>query len=278
MSVEQFTGGQEPDNPEAVIWRFMELWKFQDLITSGTLYFFRADLFEKLEGGDQNEGLPPDGYFPSPGMDPLDIHDALQLNHHIGSLAQDREGFYVNCWYLATEPTAEMWQQYSNDGVAIASRYSLLKGALARGKDRGLLGLVRYGSEHMTGWNVLRFISTKRKEFAHEKEVRALLWFPNDIDSDSRHFDEKGFPHRRPLTGPPVRIPDHKRLPVQISSLVTEIQVSPWPSDTTFAEVKRLLREKELSIPVRWSDLTKHKDLIGTQKNLLQLLRGRAPK
>ena len=68
---------------------------------------------------------------------------------------------------------------------------------------------------------------------------------PDEMDSDSRQFDENGFPHRRPLTGPPPdRVPDHKRPPVDLRSLVTEIQVSPWASSTTLGEVERLVREK----------------------------------
>ena len=54
MAVEQFTDGIEPDDPEAVVWRFMELWKFRDLLESGQLYFRRSD---KLE--DVDEGVPP---------------------------------------------------------------------------------------------------------------------------------------------------------------------------------------------------------------------------
>jgi hypothetical protein len=43
--VERFTDGLEPD-PEADIWRFMEIWKFQDLMTKSELYFCRADRFD----------------------------------------------------------------------------------------------------------------------------------------------------------------------------------------------------------------------------------------
>jgi hypothetical protein len=133
------------------------------------LYFCRAD-----DLGDDEEGLPPEKFVPDLNLHPLDIHDVRTIDHHIGVLAQRRESFYVNCWYLSNEPTAAMWQEYGKEGVAIASRYSLLKAALESGKDRGFLGLVRYGSRHLKGhsWNVLRFISTKREKFAHEKEVR----------------------------------------------------------------------------------------------------------
>jgi hypothetical protein len=270
MSVEQFTGGLEPQDPEAVIWRFMELWKFQDLVSSRELHFCRADLL-----GDDNEGLPPENFVPD-----LYLGDALKADHHIGVLAQRRESFFVNCWYLSSKPTAAMWKEYGKDGVAIASRYSLLRGALEAGKDRGFLGPVHYGCSHLKGhsWNLLRFISTKREEFAHEKEVRALFWFPDQCAGDTRHFDANNIPHRRPLTEPPASFPKFKRLPVDLCSLITEIQLSPWASDATFAEVSRMATETDLAVPIRWSDLARHKNLIGTEKDLLELLRARSAK
>src|SRR6202795_912682 len=141
MPVSLFTDGLEPDNQEATIWRFMELRKFRHLIETGTLYFRRADLFPD----DETEGLPPEDYFHVPGLNPLDIRDRREIDHHIGSIAQFRQGFYVNCWYLGGDDTAQMWQRCRDDGVAISSRYSLLKSALAELSNDAHLGLIRYG-------------------------------------------------------------------------------------------------------------------------------------
>jgi hypothetical protein len=44
---------------ETVIWRFLDLRKFRDLMANQELYFRRADLFD-----DQSEGLPPEGSCP----------------------------------------------------------------------------------------------------------------------------------------------------------------------------------------------------------------------
>lgn len=55
MPVEMFPDGLEPPDPDAVIWRFMDLWKFERLLNDGALYFRRADLFL-----DQYEGLLPE--------------------------------------------------------------------------------------------------------------------------------------------------------------------------------------------------------------------------
>ena len=88
----------------------MDLGKFQDLIITSELYFRRADLFGRAAEGDDNEGLPPEDYLPYAGLNPLDIRDAMQLNHFRGSLAQDREAFFVSCWCRSAEPTTRMWE------------------------------------------------------------------------------------------------------------------------------------------------------------------------
>jgi hypothetical protein len=67
---------------EDVIWRFLDLRKFRDLMANQELYFRRADLFD-----DQSEGLPPEQYVRRVlGLDPYDINDQVALNNHLGSL------------------------------------------------------------------------------------------------------------------------------------------------------------------------------------------------
>lgn len=130
-----------------MIWRFMKMAKFRDLMATAELYFCRSDLFPN----DEREGLPPEEYLPILGLNPLDLRDRQELNHHIGSDAQFREGFYVSCWHLFRSETCNMWQEYGEAGVAICSRYRLLKSAVDAMGDRAFLGLVRYGSKHLTG-------------------------------------------------------------------------------------------------------------------------------
>jgi hypothetical protein len=43
MPVSTFVYGIEPDDPNTPIWRFLQFWKFPDLMT-GHMYFHRADL------------------------------------------------------------------------------------------------------------------------------------------------------------------------------------------------------------------------------------------
>jgi hypothetical protein len=72
---------------DAVIWRFIDLRKFRDLMASEELYFRRADLLF-----DKTEGLPLEEYARRvPGLDPYDINDCVSLNNQVGCLAQNRE-------------------------------------------------------------------------------------------------------------------------------------------------------------------------------------------
>lgn len=258
MPVELFPDGLEPHNPGAAIWRFMELWKFRDFIKTGALFFNRADLFPQ----DEAEGIPPEEYQSVLGLNPMDLRDSQEINHSIGSIAQLREGFYINCWHLFVEESAKMWKQYGKDGVAICSRYCLLKSALAALDDRAFLGLVRYGSEHLTGWNALRFITTKRQEYEDDREVRALIWMPDQVAGGNRHFDENNIAHTRPLTAAPDRVPQFLRRRIDPQILITEIVVTPWATGNMISELQQATHEVGYAIPIRPSNLARFRDLL----------------
>lgn len=57
VGIETYPDQLEPENQNAAIWRFLDMRKFRDLMTTAELYFCRADLFP-----DEREGLPPEEY------------------------------------------------------------------------------------------------------------------------------------------------------------------------------------------------------------------------
>jgi len=256
MPVESYPDQLEPSDQDVVIWRFMSMRKFVDLMNTGELYFCRADLFE-----DKSEGLPPDNYYPFPNLHPLDVHDRRRIDDSVGCVAQFREAFYVNCWHLFRQETWAMWEKYGEDGVAVCSQYRRLKSALDLMDDRGYLGLVRYGSGHMTGWNLFRFITTKRIEFVAELEVRAFLWVIDPHAGINRHIDIDNRVHDRPLTPPPDRVLKGHRRKVDLQALLTGIVVSPRAAATTLGEIDQLVKSKGYAFPVEPSALTRFREL-----------------
>jgi hypothetical protein len=237
---------------DAVIWRFLDMPKFRDLMASEEPYFRRADLFV-----DATEGLPPDEYAqPVLGSDPYDVRDRLKLNHLVGSIAQFRESYYISCWFLFRAETLKMWSDYAREGVAICSRYELLKSALDDMLDTAHVGLVQYGIKHLTGFNTLRFITTKRQEYKDECEVRAILNVADPLESGSRHIDVNNVPRRAPLDSNPrhVWVPMCKRR-IDLNGLLTGVVVSPWASEAIRNEVEHWVKVKGHSYPVRVSEL-----------------------
>lgn len=256
MSVSVPSDCIEPRNPEAVICRFLTFKKFEDVAKTGELYFNRADLFPQ----DRDEGIPEAEYQRLVlGLNPLDLHDRLKMNHDEASTAQFRESFYVSCWYLFDEEKDKTWKLYGEDGVAVFSRYSRLKAAID-GHQKAFLAQVRYGIKHLTGWNILRFIMTKREEYRDDREIRALLWHPELIQNTARHFDLNNFPHSRPLTQAPY--PTNMRWKVDLSSLITRIVVSPYAVSGTLTRVQALATAAGLSVPIEESELTRFRNFL----------------
>jgi hypothetical protein len=238
---------------ETVIWRFLDLRKFRDLMANQELYFRRADLFD-----DESEGLPPEQYVRRVlKLDPYDLRDEVALNHHLGQLAQAREMYFISCWHLFCKEDLAIWEQYGPDGAAVTSRYGLLKETLASVPDDTYIGLVRYGTAHLTDrFNAMEFITTKQERYAAECEVRAFLTSSNPLDGGNRHLDLNGFPHRVPLAENPRHtwVHDCKRRRISVRDLLEGVVISPWAEPDEVEEIN-LLTKNLLSIAAKNSDL-----------------------
>jgi len=267
MPVSPFVDDPKPPSSTASIWRYVGYWKLKDLITTQELYFRRADLLN-----DEHEGLPPTEYERILNLNKYDLNDIKARDHDIGSLAQFRQWSYVNCWHLQDEETPAMWARFGKDGVAIRSRYDLLRSALEPLQDNVMLGPIRYGTAHLVGWNVLRFVTTKRESFASEREVRALIWRHDSGDGVNRHIDLNNWPHDRPILDPPPTLPEGLRRRVDLNTLIVEVIVSPFASASCVAEARQLLSTLGLKAEVRESSLTRYKSFLPTDDELKRFM------
>jgi hypothetical protein len=263
MPVKPFIDGPEPQDPKAPIWRYVEFWKLKDLVQTGQLYLRRADRLS-----DEREGLPPAEYERVLQLNKYELNDIRERNNSIGAIAQFRQSFYVNCWHLDIGETATMWSQYGKDGVAIVSRYDLLKQVLQPLVDEVSVGLIRYGSAHLTRWNLLQFIRTKREEYSREREVRAMIWLTDTDDKIDRHLDSAGRPHDRPLRDPPESLPEGIRRDVDVAPLITKVVISPLAPASRLEEVRTLLADKDVSAKVCESSLRQYSSLIPSADEL----------
>jgi hypothetical protein len=238
------------------ICRFMDLPKFRDLFANEELYFRRTDLFKET---DPREALPSDEYARAAlGLQKYVLNDELRLNDNQAFNRQNSEAYFINCWQIYEGETLDMWKTYGN-GVAVFSRFDFLKSALCIMLDDILLGIVRYGEKDTTGYNLIRFLYTKQRHFAKERELRVLLQCYDPVGGANRHFNIDNFPNREPLDeSNPLHIWVHecKRRRIDLKALVTEVRLSPWATEAEWEEVNTWVKVKKFPCLVTHSDLT----------------------
>ena len=233
----------------------MNLSKFRDLMASEELYFRRADLFD-----DKSEGIPPEEYaLKVLRLNPYDVNDRATLNNTRGSIAQNREGYFICCWQLFKEETLDMWEQYGHNGVAIVSRYELLKEVLnGLFLDEAHIGLVRYGVDHLKGtFNALEFITTKQKKYEPECEVRTFIEVRDPLSGGNRHVDLNNVAHPQPLHINPRHawVQDGKKRPINLRGLILDVVISPWADATIIEEIELWVKLKGFPASARQSGL-----------------------
>lgn len=176
----------QPQNSEALVWRYMDFTKFVSLLETNTLYFCQADCFE-----DPFEGSLPKGNLINRNQIYGNIPEeqrAITISQMIEHRKQMRSHTYVNCWHMNEHESAAMWKLYAatNEAVAICTRYSSLVAALDKKVLMGQVHYIDYETATIPEDNSFWPFMFKRMSFSHENEVRAVI---SDLE---RKFDFVG--------------------------------------------------------------------------------------
>jgi hypothetical protein len=242
---------QQPADPAARIWRYMDFAKLLSLFQQLGLYLPRLDqLADPFEGslsraeyeqvrltaerGERDANLPPDWrgrYF-----------DVL-----MGNPRRARKSTYVSCWHLSESESEAMWRLYgASFTVAIQSTYAQLASLLPGNIHNGcFLGIVHYSDHHrdeMPVGNIFHPIMHKRRAFAHEHEIRAVVWLGDPGEHERPSLDDN---------------PKGMLIPISLPDLIQSIYVSPaapeWFADTVRGAVEAYRK----GTPVFQSDLNR---------------------
>ena len=180
----------QPANPEAVIWRYMDLSKFLDLLRTSSLFLAPAiklsDPFEgsvpKLQSIDLIKKLTehPDvrAEFEKNLTDGpwKDFESWLAMVEKMAEVGRGLPHLtYISCWHMAEIEFFAMWKLYSSssDSICIRSTYDRLQRLLP---DEVFLGKVSYDFElGVNVGNALTRFFKKRASFAYEQEIRAVF-------------------------------------------------------------------------------------------------------
>lgn len=169
----------ELDKPakNAKIWRYMDHWKFSDMLATSSLHFTRVDkLDDNLEGT-----WGPSGAFEAYESYGKEYIEQLKYWEKVF-----RTIGAVNCWHVNNSESEEMWNLYvsGNEGVAVQSTFSALTKAFDTTARKIYVGIMKYiDYEHdsfedcsnRSFGNFTTFFNYKDENFKHENELRALI-------------------------------------------------------------------------------------------------------
>jgi hypothetical protein len=234
-------------NPTDLLWRFMDADKFMAMLESSCLWFARTDTFED----------PCEGLVPQPWQDDLNSRIGSKLPRPTPDSRMQTN--FASCWYRGAVEPSHLWKSYGggNCGVCIRTTTAKLVSSLRAASVPQLVkneivhfGAVRYlnfktdhpGISAVPG-DVIAHSKhiwahfLKRHNFIHEQEVRAMIW----------HMKFDSCPHQLQPLGLPI--------PLDLATVLEEIVVSPYAMKSFIFGIANILKQLNLSIPVRQSDL-----------------------
>lgn len=168
-----------------VIWRYMELWKFQSMIQKNSIFFSRAD-----KQTDKLEGEYPEAMLAELERtfgDGISSDDGITYTFREWHTQKEIRSRLISCWSAAPRESRRMWERYtdSKESIAVCTTIGRFKGCFHdRVEPVVWIGKVRYGEEEnrlpnsISKWDGnfwLYPFFAKKDTYRWENEVRAIV-------------------------------------------------------------------------------------------------------
>ncbi len=216
------------ENDNLVVWKYLDLSKFLDMLLSQKLFMSRSDKFE-----DQYEGTFSEPTFEE--IKKIAANNPKFLDYY----KSHRERVVVSSWHANEYESFAMWQIFTknNEGLAIQSTIGRLKEALKAEKQFeqyiGEVNYIDYKKEYIPFEDTFFPFLFKRKSFQYEREIRII----SDTSEGA------------------IAINDGLKIDVVINQLIEKIYIHPksenWYKNLVVEMVKKLGYE----ITIEKSDL-----------------------
>ena len=217
-----------PEDPDTIVWKYLDLSKFLDLLLSQKLFMSRSDKFE-----DQYEGT-----FSEPTFE--EIKKLAKENpKFLEYYKSHREKVVVSSWHINEYESFAMWQIFTqnSEGLAIQSTIGRLQNSLKPEKNFkqfiGEVNYIDYKKEYIPFDDLFFPFLFKRKSFQYEREIRII----SDTSSDK------------------IKINEGLKIDVDISQLIEKIYIHPKSENWYKNLVIELVSKLGCRIEIEKSDL-----------------------
>lgn len=221
---------KESKSQKMPIWRYMDFWKFLNLIETKALYFSNS---ENL--GDNFEGRIP-----------LFILEKIKLkDKETGSESEDiinylenicRKTFLISSWSYSERESFALWKMYAKNksGVAIETDLSALKNSFTVTSKSVYIGEINYIHEKKYFFdlsNLFYPFITKRDYYSFENEIRCIT------------VNEEYEINRENL------------IDVDLNILIKKIHISPNSKPEFFKLIELIKKEYKLNFEICYSKI-----------------------
>jgi hypothetical protein len=217
-----------PENPDTIVWKYLDLSKFLDLLLSQKMFMSRSDKFE-----DQYEGTFSEPTFEE--IKKIAANNPKFLDYY----KSHREKVAISSWHTNEYESFAMWQIFTKnqEGLAIQSTIGKLKDALQPEKHTkqyiGEVNYIDYKKEYIPfDDNFFPFLF-KRKSFQYEREVRIIT----DVTEQN------------------ISINDGLKINVDINALIEKIYIHPKSENWYKKLVIELVTQLGFDFEIEKSDL-----------------------
>jgi hypothetical protein len=217
-----------PDDDTIIVWKYLDLSKFLDMLMSKRLFMSRSDKFE-----DQYEGT-----FSEPTYEEIK-KIAANNPEFLDYYKSHREKVVISSWHINEYESFAMWQIFTknNEGLAIQSTIGRIKKALATERKTvqhiGQVNYIDYKKELIPFDDSFFPFLFKRKSFQYEREVRII----SDVSSDN------------------IIINDGLKIDVDINQLIERIYIHPKSENWYKNLVIELVEKLGFGFTIEKSDL-----------------------
>ncbi len=220
----------------SIIWRYMELEKFLDLLINKRLFFTNANNFtDSYEISlPQNLVKSHRKRLMSEGFIGRDLDEEIARFEYTNRPMRDLT--LVNCWSLGRNESYALWKIYlggSKAGVAIRTNFSRLKKSISSESniypEDIYAGVVQY-RDFLSEHDLSRFklVTTKREFYSYENEVRLfILHFPGPGDKND----------------PPYDVSVGRHISINLDTLIDQIYLSPFLAKWSEDAIKKIIKK-----------------------------------
>ena len=217
-----------PEDPNTIVWKYLDLSKFLDLLMSQKLFMSRSDKFE-----DQYEGTFSEPTFEE--IRKLSIDNPDFLNYY----KSHREKVAISSWHINEYESFAMWQIFTQNskGLAIQSTIGRLQNALQPetnfDQHIGEVNYIDYKKEYIPFDDMFFPFLFKRKSFQYEREVRIIT----DIAENN------------------IKINEGLKINIDINQLIEKIYIHPKSENWYKNLVIQLVKQLGFDFTIEKSDL-----------------------